>query len=197
MDELFIEVSDSSFDYEVLGLKKPAIVYFSLPWSLESRQNMEMLEDLVFKYSDKVKFYTVNIEKNPHIVSRFEINSKPTLLILKYGLVVGRYSEEIDPVDLGSFLDELISKPKKIEEMSASNGLLESVESQLAKPIKPIKEEKKSVKKKKSALKVKKNDLKKEKEETKKPTIKAKKKIIKPKTHIRKTNNKKGKKNVK
>lgn len=132
MNSEILEVTDSSFDYEVLDVEVPSLVYFLVSWSRECRDNLEILENLADDYKDKIRFFKLNVGQNSRISSRFQIRLLPTIMVLRRGDEIKRFTGDIDPVELGDFLDELVEKLKPKE-----------------KQVKPTKPKKEKVKKRK------------------------------------------------
>jgi len=110
-DEI-LEVTDDTFDYEVLGADKPSLIYFTVSWSRSCRDHLEILEDLVDDYVDKVRFFQLDVERNPRIKSRFRIMVTPTVVILRNGEEAMRFTTDVDPVELANCLDELLQDIK-------------------------------------------------------------------------------------
>ncbi len=146
-----VEVTDATFDYEVLGVDKPSLIYFTVSWSRACRDQLEILEDLADEYQDKVRFFKLDIERSPRIKSRFKVRLAPTVVILRTGEEVRRYSTDIDPVELADYLEELLQD-------------IELVKKQAKEILDGEKQKKKKVpKRKKKVKKVKKIEKKEEK----------------------------------
>lgn len=141
-----VEVTDATFDYEVLGADKPSLIYFTASWSRVCRDQLEILEDLADDYQDKVRFFKLDIERSPRIKSRFKVRLAPTAVILRNGEEVKRYSTDIDPVELANYLDELLQDIKIVKKQAKE--ILGKVEKKTKK-----KQEKKKVPKRKKKVK--------------------------------------------
>lgn len=87
MSENIIEISDSSFEDEVLKSDKPVLVDFWAPWCGPCRAIAPAIEELSKSHSDTFKFTKCNVDDNPITPSKFEVRSIPTLIFFKNGVV--------------------------------------------------------------------------------------------------------------
>jgi thioredoxin 1 len=83
-----VEVTDSSFDRDVLQSDVPVLVDFWAEWCGPCRMIAPAVESLADDYSGKVKVGKVNVDENMSIASRYNIRGIPTLLLFKGGRVV-------------------------------------------------------------------------------------------------------------
>jgi thioredoxin 1 len=84
------EVTDSSFDTEVLKSDKPVLVDFWAPWCGPCRMVAPIVDELSDEYDGKVKFVKLNTDDNPQVSVKYQIRSIPTLLVFKSGEPVGQ-----------------------------------------------------------------------------------------------------------
>src|SRR5262245_45322064 len=84
------EITDDSFERDVLQSDRPTLVDFWAAWCAPCRAIAPLVEQLAESYSDKVKFAKLDIDANPRVPTQFEIRSIPTLLLFKEGRVVGQ-----------------------------------------------------------------------------------------------------------
>ena len=82
------EVTDQSFDAEVLNSETPAIIDFWAEWCAPCRAIAPIVKELAAEYGDKVKIAKLNIDENPSVPGRYGIRSIPTVLAFKDGAVV-------------------------------------------------------------------------------------------------------------
>jgi thioredoxin 1 len=79
------EVSDATFDAEVLASPVPVVVDFWAPWCGPCRVLNPVLDELAGTYAGRVAFVAVNADENPALVERFGIVSLPTLQFYEGG----------------------------------------------------------------------------------------------------------------
>ncbi|MFV9644629.1 MAG: thioredoxin [Desulfobacterales bacterium] len=83
-----MEISDDSFDTEVLQVDKPVVVDFWAPWCGPCRAIGPLMEEISVTFNDKVKFTKCNVDNNPVTPGKYGIRSIPTLMFFKQGNVV-------------------------------------------------------------------------------------------------------------
>jgi len=84
------EVTDQSFDAEVLNSETPAIIDFWAEWCAPCRAIAPIVKDLADQYGEQVKIVKLNIDENLSVPSKYGIRSIPTVLAFKDGSVVGQ-----------------------------------------------------------------------------------------------------------
>lgn len=103
------EVSDSTFERDVLKSSLPVMVDFWAPWCGPCRMVSPIVEELAGDYSGKVSFVKLNTDDNPMTASRYGIRSIPTLMIFKGGSVVGQVIGFRPKSDLKRQLDAVLA----------------------------------------------------------------------------------------
>jgi len=88
MSEGILEISDGSFDSEVIQSEKPVLVDFWAPWCGPCKAIGPIIEELAGEFSDKIKFAKCNVDDNPVSPGKFGIKAIPTLIFFKQGKVV-------------------------------------------------------------------------------------------------------------
>jgi thioredoxin 1 len=101
-----MEISDSSFDDEVLQSEKPVLVDFWAPWCGPCRAIEPLVEELAEAFGDKFKFTRCNVDENPTTPAKYGIKSIPTLIFFKEGKVL----DKIVGIVPKSKLEEIITK---------------------------------------------------------------------------------------
>ena len=82
------EVTDQTFDAEVLQSDKPTIIDFWAEWCAPCRAIAPIVKELAAEYGDKVNIVKMDIDANPGVPGRFGVRSIPTVLALQGGQVV-------------------------------------------------------------------------------------------------------------
>ena len=98
MSDYVTEVSDSSFDKDVLQSDKPVLVDFWAAWCAPCRMLEPTVDAVAEKYMENARVVKVNVDDNPSISQRYGIKGIPTLILFKGGKeeerVVGATSKE-------------------------------------------------------------------------------------------------------
>jgi thioredoxin 1 len=83
-----LDVTDQTFEAEVLQAGKPAIVDFWAEWCAPCRQIAPIIKELAAQYGDQVTVVKVDVDSNPGIAGRYGVRSIPTVLAISGGQVV-------------------------------------------------------------------------------------------------------------
>ena len=81
------QVTDQSFEADVLNSEGPVLVDFWAEWCGPCRQIAPALEDMSKDMAGKVTIAKVNIEDSPAVPSRYGVRGIPTMMIFKGGKV--------------------------------------------------------------------------------------------------------------
>jgi thioredoxin 1 len=81
------EVSDATFDNEVLKSQQPVLVDFWASWCGPCRAVSPIVEEVAASYEGKLKVMKMNVDENGQTPSQYGIRGIPALLIFKDGKV--------------------------------------------------------------------------------------------------------------
>ena len=86
--ESILELSDASFESDVINSEVPVLVDFWAPWCGPCRAVAPIVEEISEAYDGKIKVGKLNVDENPSTTMKFGIRSIPTLLVFKGGEAV-------------------------------------------------------------------------------------------------------------
>jgi len=90
MSEFVKEVSDSSFENDVLGSSKPVLVDFWAEWCAPCRMLGPTVEAVAQQYGETATVVKLNVDDNPATAQRYGIKGIPTLILFREGKEVER-----------------------------------------------------------------------------------------------------------
>jgi thioredoxin 1 len=81
------QVTDASFEADVLKAGEPVLVDFWAEWCGPCRQIAPALEELSKDLAAKLTVAKINIDENPQVPGKYGVRGIPTLMIFKDGQV--------------------------------------------------------------------------------------------------------------
>ncbi|GAA6166955.1 thioredoxin TrxA [Sessilibacter corallicola] len=83
MSENIVQVTDETFEEQVLNAEGPVLVDFWAAWCGPCKMIAPILDELVTQYEGKIKICKMDVDNNKDTPARYNIRGIPTLMIFK------------------------------------------------------------------------------------------------------------------
>jgi thioredoxin 1 len=108
MSDNIINVTDSTFEQEVLSSEIPVLLDYWAEWCGPCKMIAPILKDIADEYSGKIKVAKLNIDENPGTPAKFGVRGIPTLMIFKSGSIEATKVGAMSKSQLSAFIDSTI-----------------------------------------------------------------------------------------
>ena len=102
------QVSDDTFDADVISATKPELVDFWAEWCGPCKQIAPALDELDEEFGDQLTIAKVNIDDNPETPSKYGVRGIPTLILFKDGEVASTKVGALPKSKLKEWIDSVI-----------------------------------------------------------------------------------------
>jgi thioredoxin 1 len=79
------EITDATFEGEVLGAGRPVVLEFWAPWCQPCRAVTQVMEQLASDFEGRIDFAKLNIDENHAVPSRYGVLTIPTAILFAGG----------------------------------------------------------------------------------------------------------------
>ena len=102
------EISDATFEQEVLMSGAPTVVDFWAPWCGPCKSIAPVLEELAAEYAGKVRIAKMNVDDNPRTPTQYKVRGIPNLVFFKNGEVVNQVIGAVPKEQLVDAINKLL-----------------------------------------------------------------------------------------
>jgi thioredoxin 1 len=108
MSSNIVNVSDASFEEDVLQSDLPVLVDYWAEWCGPCKMIAPVLEEVASEYEGRLKVCKLNIDENTDTPAKFGIRGIPTLMVFKGGKTEATKVGALSKSQLTSFIDETL-----------------------------------------------------------------------------------------
>ncbi len=104
-----VNVTDQTFQQEVIESELPVLVDFWAAWCGPCRQVAPVLDKLAAEYAGKVVIAKVDVDQNPGLSQAFQVMSIPNLMMIKNRTIVFNQPGALPEPVIRDLLEQLVS----------------------------------------------------------------------------------------
>jgi thioredoxin 1 len=99
-----MQVSDGTFEAEVLQAKTPVLIDFYAEWCGPCKMMAPVIDEVARTYAGKLKVVKVDVDESGETAAAFGVTAMPTFVVLKDGQEAFR---RVGAAPKGAFLNEI------------------------------------------------------------------------------------------
>lgn len=105
MSDKIVQVTDDTFESEVLKSSVPVLVDYWAEWCGPCKMIAPVLDEIADEYEGRIKVTKLNIDDSPQTPPRYGIRGIPTLMLFKDGEVEATKVGALSKSQLTAFID--------------------------------------------------------------------------------------------
>ena len=108
-NELIKNITDASFEDEVLKSSAPVLVDYWAEWCGPCKMMLPILDEVATGYKGKLQIAKMNVDENRDIPAKFGIRGIPTLMLFKDGQLAATKVGAMSKSQLTAFIDQQLA----------------------------------------------------------------------------------------
>ncbi|MBS0468289.1 MAG: thioredoxin TrxA [Proteobacteria bacterium] len=104
--DLIKQLSDASFEADVLKSSTPVLVDYWAEWCGPCKMIAPILDDVASAYQGKLQVAKMNVDDNREIPAKYGIRGIPTLMLFKDGQLAATKVGALSKAQLSAFIDQ-------------------------------------------------------------------------------------------
>lgn len=106
MSKKILQVTDATFEQDVLKSNIPVLVDYWADWCGPCKMIAPLLDVIAEDFAGKLIVAKLNIDENPNVPPRYGIRGIPTLMLFKEGAVAATKVGAVSKTQLTAFLTQ-------------------------------------------------------------------------------------------
>jgi len=118
-NKAIVEVTDATFDNEVLKSEQPVLIDFWATWCGPCRALAPVVDELAVAYQGKIKVAKMDVDSNSATPMRYGVRGIPTLLVFKGGQVKEQIVGYVPKEQIQKALDKHVGEAAPVASVPA------------------------------------------------------------------------------
>jgi thioredoxin 1 len=91
---------------DIIKSDKPVLIDFFATWCGPCKMMGPILQDVSRKVGDKARVLKIDVDRNPQVAAKYQIQGVPTIMLFKNGKMLWRQSGVVQAKDLVKVIEQ-------------------------------------------------------------------------------------------